>query len=41
MVRRAALWHSLAAAFTGVSLGLPPPGGPVGRALASPGRTVL
>ena len=41
MVRRAALWHSLAAAFTGVSLGLPPPGGPVGRALASSGRTVL
>jgi pimeloyl-ACP methyl ester carboxylesterase len=41
MVRRAALWHSLAAAFTGVSLGLPPPGGPVGRALASSERTVL
>ena len=41
MLRRAALWHCLAAAFTGASFGLPPPGGPVGRALASPQRTVL
>jgi len=41
MLRRAGLWHSLAAAFTSVSLGLPPPGGPVGRALASSERTVL
>ena len=41
MLRRAALWHSLAAAFTGASFGLPPPGGPVARALASPQRTVL
>jgi len=41
MLRRAGLWHSLAAAFTSVSLGLPPPGGPVVRALASSERTVL
>ena len=41
MLRRAALWHSLAAAFTGVALGLPPPGGPVGPALASARRTLL
>jgi pimeloyl-ACP methyl ester carboxylesterase len=41
MLRRAALWHSLAAAFTGASFGLPPPGGPVARALASPQRSVL
>ena len=41
MLRRAAVWHCLAAAFTGVSLGLPPPDGPVGRSLASCGRTVL
>jgi len=41
MLRRAALWHSLAAAFTGVALGLPPPGAPVGPALASARRTLL
>jgi pimeloyl-ACP methyl ester carboxylesterase len=41
MLRRAALWHSLAAAFTGISLGLPPPTGPLGRALARSQRTVL
>ncbi len=41
MVRRAALWHSLAAAFASASLGLAPPAGPVGQALASSERTVL
>jgi pimeloyl-ACP methyl ester carboxylesterase len=41
MLRRAPLWHSLAASFTSVSLGLPPPDGPVGRALISSERTVL
>ena len=41
MLRRAALWHGLAATFTATSLGLPPPGGPVGPALTSPSRTVL
>lgn len=41
MLRRAALWHTLAATFTGVSLGFPPPPGPVRRSLASPRRTVL
>jgi dienelactone hydrolase len=41
MIRRAALWHALAATFTGVSLGFPPPPGPAASALASPRRTVL
>jgi dienelactone hydrolase len=41
MLRRASVWHALAAAFTCLSLGLPPPGGPVASALASPHRTVL
>ena len=41
MIRRAALWHALAATFTGVSLGFPPPAGPAAGALASPRRTVL
>jgi hypothetical protein len=44
MIRRASLWHALAATFACVSLGLPAPGGPSGpvaSALASPRRTVL
>jgi pimeloyl-ACP methyl ester carboxylesterase len=41
MIRRAALWHALAATFTGVALGFPPPAGPAAGALASPRRTVL
>ena len=41
MLRRAALWHALAATFTGVSLGFPPPPGSAASALASPRRTVL
>ena len=41
MIRRASLWHALAATFTCLSLGLPPPGGLAASALASPRRTVL
>jgi alpha-beta hydrolase superfamily lysophospholipase len=41
MLRRASLWHAVAAAFVCVSLGLPPPPGPAAVALASPGRTTL
>ena len=41
MIRRASLWHALAATFACVSLGLPAPDGPVASALASPQRTVL
>jgi dienelactone hydrolase len=41
MIRRASLWHALAAAFTGVSLGFPPPAGPAASALAGSRRTVL
>jgi pimeloyl-ACP methyl ester carboxylesterase len=41
MLRRASLWHALAAAFSCLSLGVPPPGGPVAQALASPRRTVM
>lgn len=41
MLRRASLWHALAAAFTCLSLGLPPPGGPAVSALASPRRTAV
>lgn len=41
MIRRASLWHGLAAIFACVSLGLPSAGGPVASALASPRRTVL
>jgi pimeloyl-ACP methyl ester carboxylesterase len=41
MIRRASLWHALAAGFACVSLGLPAPGGPAVGALASPQRTVL
>jgi dienelactone hydrolase len=41
MIRRASLWHALAATFTCLSLGLPPPGGPAASALATSGRTVL
>jgi pimeloyl-ACP methyl ester carboxylesterase len=41
MLLRASLWHALAATFTCLSLGLPPPSGPVAGALASPQRTVL
>jgi pimeloyl-ACP methyl ester carboxylesterase len=41
MLRRASLWHALAAAFTCVSLGLPPPPGPAAAALANPGRTTV
>jgi pimeloyl-ACP methyl ester carboxylesterase len=41
MIRRASLWHALAATFACVSFGLPPPDGPVASALASPQRTML
>jgi pimeloyl-ACP methyl ester carboxylesterase len=41
MIRRASVWHALAATFTCVALGVSPPAGPVTSALASPGRTVL
>jgi len=41
MIRRASLWHALAATFACLSLGLSPPGGPVASALESPQRTVL
>ena len=41
MLRRASLWHAVAAAFACVSLGLAPPPGPVAGALASPRRTTL
>jgi pimeloyl-ACP methyl ester carboxylesterase len=41
MIRRASLWHALAATFACVSLGLPAPAGAVASALASPRRTVL
>ena len=41
MLRRAALWHALAATFACVSLGVPPPPGPAAGALASPKRTTL
>ena len=41
MLRRASLWHGLAAAFSCVSLGLPAPDGPGADALASPRRSVL
>ena len=41
MIRRAALWHALAATFAGVALGFPPPPGPAASALASPRRTVV
>jgi pimeloyl-ACP methyl ester carboxylesterase len=41
MIRRAPLWHALAATFACVSLGLPAPAGLVASALASPQRTVL
>ena len=41
MIRRAALWHALAATFVGASLGFAPPAGSAASALASPRRTVL
>ena len=41
MLRRASLWHALAATFARVALGLPAPPGPVAGALASPRRTKL
>ena len=41
MIRRASLWHALAATFACVSLGLAPPPGPLADALSSPERTVL
>jgi dienelactone hydrolase len=41
MLRRASLWHGLAAAFSCAALGLPAPDGPVAGALASPQRTIL
>jgi pimeloyl-ACP methyl ester carboxylesterase len=41
MLRRASLWHALAAAFTCISLGLAPPPGPAADALAHPGRTTV
>jgi hypothetical protein len=41
MIRRASLWHALAATFACVSLGLPPPDGSLASALASPQRIVL
>jgi len=41
MIRRAALWHALTAAFAGVSLGFPPLPGPAASALARSRRTML
>ena len=41
MLRRAPVWHAIAATFACVSLGLPPPAGPVTAALASPQRATL
>jgi pimeloyl-ACP methyl ester carboxylesterase len=41
MLRRAPVWHAIAATFACVSLGFPPPPGPAASALASPGRTTL
>jgi dienelactone hydrolase len=41
MIRRASLWHALAATFACVSLGLRPPPGPLAAAMSSPERTVL
>ena len=41
MLRRASLWHALAATFAGVSFGFPPRPGPAASALASPRRIVL
>ena len=41
MIRRASLWHALAATFACVSLGLAPPPGPLADALSSPERTVV
>ena len=41
MVRRASLWHALAATFACVALGLPPPPGPLADAMSRPERTVL
>jgi dienelactone hydrolase len=41
MIRRASLWHALAAAFTCVSLGLPAPPGPAADALTATGRTAV
>ena len=41
MIRRASLWHALAATFTCLSLGLPPPSEPVASALAGAQRIVL
>jgi pimeloyl-ACP methyl ester carboxylesterase len=41
MIRRASLWHALAATFACVSLGLPPPDGSLASAIASPQRIVL
>ena len=41
MLRRASLWHALAATFVGVSLGYPPPPGPAATALARSRRTTL
>jgi pimeloyl-ACP methyl ester carboxylesterase len=41
MLRRASLWHALAAAFSCVSLGLPPPPGPAADAFTHPDRISL
>jgi pimeloyl-ACP methyl ester carboxylesterase len=41
MLRRAALWHALAAGFAAASLGLSPPPGPAASITPSPRRTVL
>ena len=41
MLRRASLWHALAAAFSCVALGLPPAPGPAAGAVAHPGRASL
>jgi dienelactone hydrolase len=41
MIRRAALWHALAATFVGVSLGFPPLPGPAASALARTRRTTM
>ena len=41
MLRRAPVWHAIAATFACVSLGFPPPPGPLTDALGSPQRTTL
>ena len=41
MLRRAAVWHAVAAAFACASLGVPPPPGPAADALARSERTAV